>query len=97
MNEFVIIKFPDEDLWNTSSKEKLYGILDENEIDFLDTHYNDLDIKENCITLVDGYMKENQELSKWRSILYRIANAEDKPIEILFFFDNIEETCVRME
>ena len=91
MNEFVRIKFPDENLWNLHSKGELYEILEENEIDFLDTHYNDLESQENYLTLIDGYLRENQEISKWRSILYKIANAEDKPMEILFFFDDIEE------
>jgi len=92
MNEFVNIRIPEEVLWNLYSKEKLYEILNENEINFLDTHYSDLDIKENYFTLADGYRRKNQKLSKWRSILYKIANAEDKPMEILFYFDDIHKS-----
>ncbi len=91
MFEYIRIILPFERLEIIDSKEKLFEILDRNEREYLENYYKDLEIEEGFLTFKDGYVRKDDNIENWKSILGKIAKLEKKTFELLFYYDNEDE------
>ena len=91
MTNFVRVELPYEKLTNITSKERFYEILDKPDIEFLDSNYPDLEISKGFFDLKNGFVREEHDFHKWEPIVSKLAQAEEKFMEIRFFYDHEDE------
>ena len=71
--------------------EKLFEILGHFEIQYLQDYCKDLEIEQGFLTFKDGFIRKDNIVENWKSILGKIAKLEKKTIELLFYYDNEDE------
>lgn len=91
MTKFIRIELPYDQLKKINSKEKLYEILDNSDINFLKRMYPDLEISRGFFDLKNGFVREEQEFHKWEPIVKKLAQAENKCMEVRFIYDHEDE------